>query len=171
MTQHSPNTDLANEEFEDMNLFDRSIVEEALLEPEKQEYVDHFGFKVGVKTDYEHDVDTSDSDSGGEKQQLDDDKSNTSSVTQTRTKAPVLLDNKSEDWQLVGSVEKLNEAKPSYYDILLSKFSRTSGFDDSAKQVKLKEETSHNLELLKEKSEQDTDWGKSTVRARRKSQK
>lgn len=172
MTQHSPYTDLENEEPEDMNLFDRSVVEEALLEPEKPEYVDHFGFKVGVRTDYDHDEDTSDSDcdqTGKLQQQLDDnddddDESNTS-VTQSMTTPPpttkatsVLLDNKSEDWQLVGSVEKLNEAKPSYYDILLSKFTRTSSVGDSAKQVKLKEETSHNLELLKEKSEQDTDW-------------
>jgi hypothetical protein len=70
----------------------------------------------------------------------------------------VSLDKCSEDWQFISTTI---EEKPStsYYDILLSKFSRNSSFSDSSKQVKLKEETSHNLELLKEKSEQDTDWG------------
>ena len=52
------------------------------------------------------------------------------------------------DWQLV------NEPT-SYYDILVSKFIKSTHDP-----VELKQETSHNLELLKEQSEQTTDWGK-----------
>ncbi|KAF1807360.1 rab-GTPase-TBC domain-containing protein [Mucor lusitanicus] len=84
-----------------------------------------------------------------------------------------------EDWQMVSSIEKpgshtTTAATPpdadnrpthsptpsttSYYDLLLSKFSR-SGHHNSSKQVQLQEETSHNLEQLKEQSSRgDTDW-------------
>lgn len=48
----------------------------------------------------------------------------------------------------------------NYYDMLLSKFSRSSS-TDSSKQTRLKEEVTHNLQLLKEQSlKKDTDWGK-----------
>lgn len=139
-----------------LNDFDLDVVDEAMLHPEKEEYIDHFGFRVRVKTDNEYDQDTSDSEyedasstNKNQNYQTDD----ASSVND-----PVLPEsNPNEDWQIVTSTPTLKSAT-SYYDILLSKFSRNS---DSAKQVQLKKETSHNLELLKSSAaEQDTDWGK-----------
>lgn len=196
-----------------INDFDLDVVDEALLHPEKQEYIDHFGFKVQVKTDNEYDQDTSESED-----EFEDASSPKSSFktkdtfisqedygiipntdpdayTQVNVRGIAIQEelflpkpeeeeeeekmNTIEDWQLVSSVEKLglvNSSSPatppetssttdkvhnniSYYDLLLSKFAR-SGNQDSIKQAQLKEETSHNLELLKKQSSKgDTDWG------------
>jgi hypothetical protein len=210
-----------------MNDHDLNVIDEALLDPEKPEYMDHFGFTVQVKDDTEYDQDTTDSEyyedaststsaatSRSRKEESEynlvsttdtiSDEEEASVVTQksnTNTSSAVINDDEStvlpssvnssiilnqqpaEDWQLVSSsVEKLNSsgnnsdsassspfisAKTSpapilsYYDILLSKFSRSNTVDQ-AKQVQLKQETSHNLELLKNKSTKkgETDWGK-----------
>ncbi|KAI7899282.1 rab-GTPase-TBC domain-containing protein [Cokeromyces recurvatus] len=47
----------------------------------------------------------------------------------------------------------------SYYDKLLAKFTSRKGNHNFTKQIQLKEETSHNLELLKEEQQEDVDWG------------
>lgn len=214
-----------------INDFDLDVVDDALLHPEKPEYIDHFGFKVQVKTDNEYDPDTSESEDEFEDAsslKSDNLKIKDTSLSQedygviipTTTvidKSTIRRDstiqeeqiefllnkdtseeeeeeeekiNAMEDWHLISSVEKLSlvnssvqiplaetsammtdtsnkvsstsnsTATTSYYDILLSKFARL-GNQDSVKQAQLKEETSHNLELLKEQSSKgDTDWGK-----------
>jgi hypothetical protein len=180
-----------------INDFDLDVVDEAMLHPEKPEYIDHFGFKVQVKTDTEYAQDTSESEdefedasslksdsvkSKGTAGPQEDDSIN---ITQANLKTTTIEGepaegekiNTMEDWHLISSVEKLDptnsssetssvvtdSSKPnntSYYDIFLSKFSRL-GNQDSVKQAQLKQETSHNLELLKkESSTGDTDWGK-----------
>ncbi|KAG0166298.1 GTPase-activating protein [Apophysomyces sp. BC1034] len=40
--------------------YDMDVVDDALLNPESREYLDHFGFTIQVKTDDEYDEDTSD---------------------------------------------------------------------------------------------------------------
>lgn len=141
-----------------LNDYDLNVVDEAMLHPEKEEYIDHFGFRVQVKTDNEYDQDTSDSDyedaSSTNKNQSYP-TNDASSVNE-----PVLPESgpNNEDWQIVTNTPTL-KSTTSYYDMLLAKFSRNS---DSAKQVQLKKETSHNLELLKSSpsaQKQDTDWG------------
>ncbi|KAG2198409.1 hypothetical protein INT47_008986 [Mucor saturninus] len=140
-----------------LNDYDLNVVDEAMLHPEKEEYIDHFGFRVQVKTDNEYDQDTSDSDyedaSSTNKNQSYP-TNDASSVNE-----PVLPESgpNNEDWQIVTNTPTL-KSTTSYYDMLLAKFSRNS---DSAKQVQLKKETSHNLELLKSSpsaQKQDTDW-------------
>ncbi|KAI8646033.1 rab-GTPase-TBC domain-containing protein [Parasitella parasitica] len=200
-----------------VNDFDLNVVDEALLNPEKPEYVDHFGFKVQVKTDQESDSSDSEEeefeDADSTKTSSDTLRSSASSqdngatntiptVTQQNVKGnnSIATDNCSsietdrmdnddclsidlaphnnnEDWQMISSIEKLasntiskndhNINRPthsptpsttSYYDLLLSKFTRT-GHQNSSKQAQLKEETSHNLEKLKEQSSRgDIDW-------------
>lgn len=143
-----------------LNDYDLDVVDEALLHPEKNEYIDHFGFRVQVKTDNEYDQDTSDSEYEDASSTNKNQGYNTDDASSSAVNDPVLPEvSQNEDWQIVPNTPNIKGA-PSYYDILLSKFSRNC---DSAKQAQLKEETSHNLELLKERSsadEQDTDWGK-----------
>lgn len=200
-----------------VNDFDLDVVDEALLNPEKPEYVDHFGFTVQVKSD--HESDTSDSDEDEFEDAASTKNSNDSSalsvssqneskdihtipmvtqqnVNETNNKSSIATDstenadtlstdltshnNNTEDWQMISSIEKLgsnttttstpeSDNRPthsptpsttSYYDLLLSKFSR-SGHHNSSKQAQLQEETSHNLEQLKEQSSRgDINWGK-----------
>ncbi|KAI9252532.1 rab-GTPase-TBC domain-containing protein [Helicostylum pulchrum] len=143
-----------------INDFDLDVVDEALHHPDKPEYIDHFGFTVQVKTDNEYDADTTDS----EYEDASSLKNKSPPPPQQDTaEDPVLPDscsssiiNANEDWQLISSTP----IKPStsYYDMLVSKCTRSS--NDTQKQVQLKQETSHNLELLKEKSlqQEETDW-------------
>ncbi|KAL7323224.1 hypothetical protein PS15p_211157 [Mucor circinelloides] len=198
-----------------VNDFDLDVVDEALLNPEKPEYVDHFGFTVQVKSD--HESDTSDPDEDEFEDAASTKNSNDSSalsvssqneskdihtipmvtqqnVNETNNKSSIATDstenadtlstdltshnNNTEDWQMISSIEKLgsnatttstpeSDNRPthsptpsttSYYDLLLSKFSR-SGHHNSSKQAQLQEETSHNLEQLKEQSSRgDIDW-------------
>lgn len=138
-----------------INDYDLDVVDEALLHPEKPEYIDHFGFTVQVKTDNEYDIDTSDS-------EYEDASSNKN----TTTNGESLAVNENGDCSLPVSPNnnsitiKEEEIKSkSYYDLLVSK--STTFHHDSEKQVKLKQETTHNLELLKENSlQEETDWGK-----------
>lgn len=250
-TSSSTNIESEDNMVKVMNDHDLNVIDEALLEPEKPEYSDHFGFTVQVKEDTEYDQDTTDSEeccyedaststsitsstalnqlNQLEEEEEEEDKDSlikeeekeTNSVTQmtnnSASSTAVINDNEcelivlqepssstatasssfiltqptataTEDWQFISSnmaEEKLNNSSEtsslnattnssfisaktsptpvlSYYDILLSKFSR-SNTTDRAKQVQLKQETSHNLELLKEKSKEETDWGKSSL--------
>lgn len=170
-----------------INDYDLDVVDEALLHPEKSEYIDHFGFTVQVRSDNEYDVDTSDSEFEDASTSSNNIKNRTSSSSpvnevQDGDSPSVLPDscessiiNSNEDWQLVSNNTATAKSSPtadaisatdtskvavpptSYYDLLLSKCTRSS--HDSEKQVQLKQETSHNLELLKERSSEETDWG------------
>lgn len=204
-----------------VNDFDLNVVDEALLNPEKPEYVDHFGFTVHVKSDHESDTSDSDEDEFEDAASTknspntphlsissQDDSSTILIVTQqqdVKETEPIATNSKSivtdnidnadtlstdfsshynnEDWQMISSIEKLGPnatttstsendnninrlthsptpSTTSYYDLLLSKFTR-SGYQNSSKQAQLQEETSHNLEELREQSSRgDIDWGK-----------
>lgn len=207
-----------------VNDFDLNVVDEALLDPEKPEYVDHFGFTVQVKSDHESDTSDSDEDefedaastkNSSDTPHLsissqDDNNSTIPIVTQqqdVKETEPIATNssniatdntdnaetlstdltshNNNEDWQMISSIEKLGSnttttttsasendndtnrpthsptpSTTSYYDLLLSKFTR-SGYQNSSKQAQLQQETSHNLEQLREQSSRgDIDWGK-----------
>jgi hypothetical protein len=123
-----------------MNDFDLNVVDEALIHPEKPEYVDHFGFTVQVKTDNESDS----SDSDDEQKQQD-------TLTMSSSSSSAHSSNKT----------------ASYFDMLLSKLTRTESpsteSPGSVNQKKLKEEAIQNLKLLKEEQEGNAiDWGKTT---------
>ncbi|KAI8371274.1 rab-GTPase-TBC domain-containing protein [Choanephora cucurbitarum] len=131
-----------------LNDYDLSVLDEALLYPEKTEYVDHFGFKVQVKS--EHDTDSSES-------EFEDAQSLSSDL-----KIPKPDEEEDDtDWQSSTTVDKISvvsmptHSTTSYYDMLLSKFTRN---DTPSKQLQI--ETYQNLEKLKEESTEDReiDW-------------
>ncbi|RCI05877.1 GTPase-activating protein [Rhizopus stolonifer] len=150
-----------------INDFDLNVLDEAMLQPEKSEYVDHFGFTIQVKT--ENDTDSSEDESEHETE-FEDAQSIPSSTKEEEEeeqeenkRQPQTMD----DWQMVSSTEKSGVSSSvsspiphttSYYDLLLSKFTRTASSNPS-KQVQLRQETSNNLERLKEQSNNnETDW-------------
>ncbi|CEP19478.1 hypothetical protein [Parasitella parasitica] len=196
------NTSSASKTAAVVNDFDLNVVDEALLNPEKPEYVDHFGFTVQVKTDHESDSSDSEEEENGKsdtpafsvspqtnstrntiptvrQQNVKENNAIATIVDADRTEHAELAshNNNIEDWQLIPSIEQLGSntasendnsvqrpthsptpSTTSYYELLLSKFTR-SGHQNSSKQTQLKEETSHNLEQLKEQSSRgDIDW-------------
>ena len=136
-----------------LNDYDLSVLDEALLYPEKTEYVDHFGFRVQVKS--EHDTDSSESEF--------EDAQSLSSDLKTPKPDETEEEEDDTDWQSSTTADKISvvsmptSSTTSYYDMLLSKFTRN---DTPSKQLQI--ETYQNLEKLKEESTEDReiDWGR-----------
>ncbi|KAI8368752.1 rab-GTPase-TBC domain-containing protein [Blakeslea trispora] len=135
-----------------LNDFDLSVLDEALLYPEKTEYVDHFGFTVQVKS--EHNTDSSES-------EFEDAQSLSSDAKTTKPEEDDDEEEEDSDWQSSTTTDKISvvsmptPSTASYYDMLLSKFTRS---DNPSKQLQI--ETYQNLEKLKEESVEDKeiDW-------------
>ncbi|KAI9483560.1 MAG: eukaryotic and archaeal DNA primase, large subunit-domain-containing protein [Benjaminiella poitrasii] len=177
-------SDSDKEEGYDMTEYDLDVVDDALLNPESSEYMDHFGFKIQVRTDDElsSDDDSNQSDRQQTKNDNDDeDRRSTRSATSMETTS---YPAKNEDTQRSNSIKKSTRTRQSILSNLNNPFSKSSSgrpssitslqspsvlprpsqFShndhryDSEKHMQLKEEALAELKLNKEKDETKTDW-------------